>query len=118
MNILILPGDGIGPEITTATMTVLQAVNKEFALPLTFTTEEIGLASLKNRGSTFPETVLEATRRADGVILGPVSHSDYPPRAEGGINVPCGVFTAPHVTVFGSLLVRVAPSVTGEPGKT
>ena len=38
--------------------------------------------------------------------------------AEGGINVPCGVFTAPHVTVFGSLLVRVAPSVTGEPGKT
>jgi isocitrate/isopropylmalate dehydrogenase len=87
MNILILPGDGIGPEITTATMTVLQAVNKEFALPLTFTTEEIGLASLKNRGSTLPETVLEATRRADGVILGPVSHSDYPPRAEGGINV-------------------------------
>ena len=56
MNILILPGDGIGPEITTAMMTVLQAVNKRFALPLTFTTEEIGLASLKKRGALFQKT--------------------------------------------------------------
>jgi isocitrate/isopropylmalate dehydrogenase len=87
MKILILPGDGIGPEITTATMSVLEAANKKFALSLNFTTEEIGLSSLKKRGTTLPDDVLEAAKRADGVILGPVSHYDYPPRAEGGINV-------------------------------
>ena len=87
MKILILPGDGIGPEITTATMSVLEAANKKFGLSLNFTTEEIGLSSLKKRGTTLPDDVLEAAKRADGVILGPVSHYDYPPRAEGGINV-------------------------------
>ena len=30
--------------------------------------------------------MLEACRAADGIVLGPVSHLDYPPRAEGGIN--------------------------------
>src|ERR1700730_3105920 len=86
MKILILPGDGIGPEITTATMSVLEAANKKFGLSLNFTTEEIGLSSLKKRGTTLPDDVLEAAKRADGVILGPVSHYDYPPRAEGRIN--------------------------------
>jgi 3-isopropylmalate dehydrogenase len=42
---------------------------------------------LKSEGTTFPATVAEACRAADGIILGPVSHATYPPRAEGGINV-------------------------------
>jgi 3-isopropylmalate dehydrogenase len=42
---------------------------------------------LAREGSTCPPAVVEAARAADGVVLGPVSHNDYPPRAEGGINV-------------------------------
>jgi isocitrate/isopropylmalate dehydrogenase len=87
VNILILPGDGIGPEITTATMTVLDEVTKRFSLPLNFQVEEIGLASLEKRGTTLPDDILKAVKRSDGVVLGPVSHYDYPPRAQGGINV-------------------------------
>jgi 3-isopropylmalate dehydrogenase len=87
MEILILPGDGIGPEITSATMAVLQEVKRRFALPLNFMLEEIGLASLKTRGTTLPTGVMEAVKQSDGVILGPVSHLDYPPRDQGGINV-------------------------------
>ncbi|MGW0711634.1 hypothetical protein ACWD4G_37745, partial [Streptomyces sp. NPDC002643] len=51
-----------------------------------YETHDIGLASLAASGSTLPEAVLERVPQADGVLLGPVSHYDYPPRAEGGIN--------------------------------
>ncbi|MGH9356893.1 MAG: isocitrate/isopropylmalate family dehydrogenase, partial [Terriglobia bacterium] len=86
MEILVLPGDGIGPEISAATVAVLKEINKRFVLDLEFHCEEIGFASLETRGSTLPGSVLEAVRRSDGVILGPVSHLDYPPREQGGIN--------------------------------
>src|SRR5678816_4364909 len=82
MKLVVLPGDGIGPEITAVTVAVL----KKLDLGLTFETHEIGHASLKKEGSTFPARVLEACRAADGVVIGPVSHLDYPPRAQGGAN--------------------------------
>ncbi|HYM68031.1 MAG TPA: isocitrate/isopropylmalate family dehydrogenase [bacterium] len=87
MRLVVLPGDGIGPEISAATVDVLDLLNRRSSLGLTFETHEIGLARLKRDGTTLPASVLEAARQADGVVLGPVSHSDYPPRAEGGVNV-------------------------------
>jgi 3-isopropylmalate dehydrogenase len=87
MRIIVLPGDGIGPEISEATRRVLEAADRLFRLGLEFETEVVGLARLKADGTTFPQSVLQAAREADGIILGPVSHSDYPPRAAGGINV-------------------------------
>ena len=86
MHIVVLPGDGIGPEIAGATLRVLDVLNARMGLGLTFEEHEIGLARLARDGSTFPESVLERARAADGVILGPVSHSDYPARERGGIN--------------------------------
>lgn len=86
MNIAVLPGDGIGPEISDATIDVLNAVNSALGLKLAFETHEIGLARLESDGSTLPAEVMEAVKKADGTILGPISHSNYPPRAEGGIN--------------------------------
>ena len=87
MNILVLPGDGIGPEITAATMQVVERANHAFGLGLAFSRAEIGLATLKTMGTTLPEGVMAAARAADGIIIGPISHNDYPPRAQGGINV-------------------------------
>jgi 3-isopropylmalate dehydrogenase len=87
MRLVVLPGDGIGPEISAATVEVLQLLNRELALDLTFETHEIGLLRLKREGTTFPPSILEACRSADGIVLGPVSHSNYPSRADGGINV-------------------------------
>jgi 3-isopropylmalate dehydrogenase len=86
MKILVLPGDGIGPEITEATLRVLDEVNRLLALGLEFESRDIGLASLKAVGSTLPVEILDRIPQVDGVILGPVSHYDYPPRSEGGIN--------------------------------
>jgi 3-isopropylmalate dehydrogenase len=85
-KILVLEGDGIGPEITNATLDVLRHVDKSFALGLEFSFAEIGFAALKTSATTFPASVLDAARQADGIVLGPVSHNAYPPVAEGGLN--------------------------------
>ena len=85
-HILVLPGDGIGPEITPRTLQVLQAADKALGLDLTFETHDIGLKSLAEQGTTLSDATLARIPEADGVILGPVSHYDYPPRSEGGIN--------------------------------
>ena len=86
MKILVLPGDGIGPEITRATLDVLRAADAALSLDLEFEARDIGLASLAARGTTLPSEVLERIPEVDGVILGPVSHYEYPPREQGGIN--------------------------------
>ena len=86
MRIVVLPGDGIGPEITSATLRVLELASRRFGLGLTFEQYDVGFASLSAKGSTITPEVLGACRSADGIVLGPVSHLDYPPRAQGGAN--------------------------------
>ncbi|WP_121034228.1 isocitrate/isopropylmalate dehydrogenase family protein [Terracoccus luteus] len=86
MRLLVLPGDGIGPEITDATLRVLDTVDRRFGLGLEIDCHEIGFASLATDGTTLPDSVLDAVAAADGTVLGPVSHYDYPPAAQGGVN--------------------------------
>ena len=86
MKILVLPGDGIGPEITAATLEVLDRANALWKLGLEWRREEIGLLSLRKEGTTLPSRVLDAARAASGVILGPLATYDYPPRDQGGLN--------------------------------
>ncbi|HEX5767024.1 MAG TPA: isocitrate/isopropylmalate family dehydrogenase, partial [Burkholderiales bacterium] len=87
MKLLVLEGDGIGPEITAATLGVLESASRKFGLGLEYEKRDIGFAALKKHHTTLPDGVLERTRELDGVILGPISHLDYPPADEGGVNV-------------------------------
>jgi 3-isopropylmalate dehydrogenase len=75
-RLLVLPGDGIGPEITAATIAVVRAATGGSVI---FHEMAIGEASLAASGSTLPDAVMAAVPQADGVILGPVSHYTYPP---------------------------------------
>src|SRR5690348_4242283 len=86
LQVLVLEGDGIGPEITAATLTVLEAAQRALSLDIGFDRADIGLAALKKHGTTLPDAVADQAKRADGVILGPVSHNEYPPREKGGLN--------------------------------
>ena len=79
IRLLVLPGDGIGPEISAATVEVLEAAARPTGLALSFEYVDIGFAALTGRGTTFPDDVFEAAKSADGVVLGPVSHNDDPP---------------------------------------
>ena len=90
IQLLVLEGDGIGPEITAAALQVLQPLAQSLDLKLGLLRMDIGFAALKTTGTTMPTAVLTAAKAADAVILGPVSHDEYPPTNEGGVN-PSGV---------------------------
>jgi 3-isopropylmalate dehydrogenase len=77
MKFLLLPGDGIGPEISDATVKVLRAAT-DSRVTLDIEVQDIGLKSLAEQGTTLPQAVLDAVMTADATILGPVSHYDYP----------------------------------------
>ena len=116
MKILVLPGDGIGPEITEATLAVLDRANAKHGLGLQWEREEIGLAALSKRGSTLPSEVMDAARNAPGIMLGPVSHLGYPPRDQGGIN-PSGEFRV-RLDLFANIRPaksRMGVGLTGKP---
>ena len=108
MNLTVLPGDGIGPEITNATLQILEHVQRTVSLDLTMEVHEIGLAALHRTGTTLPAAVLDACRRADGVILGPVSTASYPPREQGGVNASA------TLRIELDLFANVRPSRTRE----
>ena len=86
VNLLVLEGDGIGPEIMAATLAVLRAADAKYGLGLAFEAGSVGWAAHRAAGTTFPAAVLEKAKAAHGVLLGPVSHNEYPPVAEGGLN--------------------------------
>src|SRR4029453_18289123 len=86
MRILALPGNGIGPEITEATLQVLHAVDDRHGLGLEIEQLDIGLKALEDQGTTLPDPVLRRVTEVDATILGPVSHYEYPPREQGGVN--------------------------------
>jgi isocitrate/isopropylmalate dehydrogenase len=90
VRILVLPGDGIGPEITAATLEVLAAADKRHGLGLAIEQLDIGLRSLAAEGTTLPEAVLRRIPEVDGTILGPVSHYDYPATAPDRTNGSLG----------------------------
>jgi isocitrate/isopropylmalate dehydrogenase len=116
MKILVLPGDGIGPEITAATLAVLDRASAKFKLGLEWDTREIGFGALKKHGSTFPVEIQEAARKAPGIILGPVSHLDYPAKEQGGIN-PSGWLRV-QLDLFANIRPaksRMGMGLTGKP---
>jgi 3-isopropylmalate dehydrogenase len=86
IRLAVMPGDGIGPEIMAATLAVLREADRLLQLGFAFEEVAVGLGPLRTDGTTFPEAAFAAAKAADGVILGPVSHNDYPPADKGGIN--------------------------------
>ena len=90
IRITVLPGDGIGPEVTAAAVAVLQAVGQRFGQ--TFRIEEalIGGAAIDATGQALPPATAEACDRADAVLLGAVggpkwSDPKAPVRPEQGL---------------------------------
>jgi 3-isopropylmalate dehydrogenase len=86
MRLLVLPGDGIGPEITAATLAVLRKSAETYGFPLKIQEEIVGHASLQRHGTTVRPELLELAQAADGLILGPTSTFDFRDPEKGEIN--------------------------------
>ncbi|WP_020680390.1 3-isopropylmalate dehydrogenase [Marinobacterium rhizophilum] len=71
-KVLILPGDGIGPEIVREARKVLEHVNSQFELGLELEEQLVGGAAIDATGKPLPEATLAAARAADAILLGAV----------------------------------------------
>ena len=86
MKIVVLPGDGIGPETMAVTVDVLNAVSNRFNLKLDLLHDIAGHESLKKHGATVTEALLNKVKNADGLMLGPMATYDFKDEAKGEIN--------------------------------
>jgi 3-isopropylmalate dehydrogenase len=71
-NIVLLPGDGIGPEVVTATRLVLEAVAKKYGHHFHFSEHLIGGCAIDQFGTALTAEALSACQKADAVLLGAV----------------------------------------------
>jgi 3-isopropylmalate dehydrogenase len=71
-NILILPGDGIGPEIVAEAVKVLDVVNQRFGLGLNMEHALVGGAAYDEFGTPLPDVTMDKARAADAILLGAV----------------------------------------------
>jgi len=83
-KIIILPGDGIGPEVATAARSVLQTISQKFDFQFAFEEHAFGGAAIDQTGEPLPESTLNACKAADAVFLGAVGG----PKWDGGKKRP------------------------------
>lgn len=89
-TVLLLPGDGIGPEIVAEAEKVLHKVNERFSLDLNFDTALVGGAAIDATGEPLPGNTLDMARKADAILLGAVGgpqwdHLEMAKRPEKGL---------------------------------
>ena len=88
ISIVVLPGDGIGPEVTREAVACLEQLSAQRNLGLTFTEHDSGGIAIDRHGDPLPAATLDACRNADAVLLGAVGGdkwNDAPVRPEAGL---------------------------------
>lgn len=83
-NIVLLPGDGVGPEVTAAAKSVLQCIGDFYGHRFDFSEHLIGGAGIDAVGDPLPPETAEACLAADAVLLGAVGG----PKWDGGARRP------------------------------
>jgi 3-isopropylmalate dehydrogenase len=78
-KILILPGDGIGPEIVTEAVKVLECLRDQYGLDIVMEEALVGGAAIDATGSPLPEATLELAKEADAILLGAVGGPKWEP---------------------------------------
>lgn len=77
LNIAVLAGDGIGPEISEQGVAVMQAVCQKFGHEATFTSALVGAAAIDAVGDPFPEETYEICKQADAVLFSSVGDPKF-----------------------------------------
>ena len=90
-RIAVLPGDGIGPEVTAVAVKVLQQIARKFNHEFTFEEGLVGATAIDKTGNPFPQATLELCQSADAILFGAIGHPKYdndptaPVRPEQGL---------------------------------
>ena len=87
-EILLLPGDGIGPEVVGAAREVVDAAAEHFGVEVRYEERKIGGVAIRDEGEPVSDETLEAARASDSVLLGAVGDPEFddaPVRPEAGL---------------------------------
>ncbi len=87
-NIALIPGDGIGPEIVSGAVTVLNAAEKKFGHKFNFTEVCMGGCAIDKYGEPLPQETIDICKKSDSVLLGAVGGPKWdnaPKRPEAGL---------------------------------
>lgn len=71
-KITVIPGDGVGPEVTGQAIKVLEAIGRWFGHQFSFVEAEAGGCAIEKTGHPLPQATLDACRNSDSVLLGAV----------------------------------------------
>jgi 3-isopropylmalate dehydrogenase len=77
LNIAVLPGDGIGPEVTNQAIKALKAIASEFDHNFKFTTADVGAIAIDNHNNPLPEATLDLCKSSDAILFGSIGHPKY-----------------------------------------
>ena len=116
-KIAVVPGDGIGAEITAAADKVLKAVDAKYALGLTYETRDAGGTAYDRYGTPLPEETLAACQASDGVLFGAVGGPKWddvspelrPERAILGLRKGLGLYANLRPVKVADALVEHSP---------
>ncbi len=76
-NIVVIEGDGIGPEVTKQSVKVLYAIAELFNHEFVFSYHLMGADAIDKRGNPLPDETLEACKNADAILFGAIGHPKY-----------------------------------------
>jgi 3-isopropylmalate dehydrogenase len=90
LNICVLPGDGVGPEVTREAVRILRFVAESQGYDFRFTERAIGATAIRQFGSPLPKETVETCKKSHAVLLGAVGSPEFdslPPneRPEAGL---------------------------------
>ncbi|CAM3965927.1 3-isopropylmalate dehydrogenase [Mucilaginibacter galii] len=76
-HILVIPGDGIGPEVTTWGKAVLEHIAQAYGHEFTYDEALMGHAGIEATGSPLPDETLEKAKASDAILFGAIGHIKY-----------------------------------------
>jgi len=76
-HILVIPGDGIGPEVTQWGKAALEKIAEIFGHEFTFDEALMGHAAIEVTGTPLPDETLEKARKSDAILFGAIGHAKY-----------------------------------------
>jgi len=116
-KILVIPGDGIGTEITQSAVEVLKKIDSKFNLGLTYEYKDAGGAAYDKFGTPLPDETLEACRNSDAILFGAVGGQKWdtlepslrPEKALLGIRKAMGLYANIRPVKIADALVDYSP---------
>ena len=116
-KIVVIPGDGIGEEITSSAVQVLKKIDEKFALGLEFTKYDAGGTAYDKFGTPLPQETIDACKAADGVLFGAVGGDKWdnvepalrPEKAILGLRKALGLYANLRPVKVADALVEYSP---------